>query len=112
MKLSERQQLHSFRVGLLLNYLPFFSLQTGKKYTVAIADAQSQLGNNPKHSLNPLSFHFKKLAIDLDLFIDGVYQRSTKAHKPLGEFWVFIGGTWGGNLRKPDGNHYSSYESR
>ena len=108
MKLSEQQQLHSLRVGLLLLYLPVLSANTGKKYTVAIADAQSAPKNKPQHKRG--SFHFKKLAIDFDLFIDGVYQRSTEAHRPLGEFWILIGGTWGGNFPKPDGNHYSSYE--
>lgn len=108
MKLSERQQLHSQRLGLLLNYLPVLSLETGNKYTVAIADAQSRPGNKPKHK--PGSFHFIKCATDIDLFINGIYQKTTKAHEPLGKFWVAIGGTWGGNFKKPDGNHYSSFE--
>ena len=56
------------------------------------------------------SFHYKRLAIDLNLFIGGVYQRSTKAHRPLGEFWESIGGTWGGRFK--DGNHYSWGERR
>lgn len=109
MKLSEQQQLHSLRVGLLLLYLPVLSANTGKKYTVAIADAQSAPKNKPQHRRG--SFHFKKLAIDLDLFIDGVYQRSTEAHRPLGEFWISIGGIWGGdfpNGQNFDGNHYES----
>ena len=45
MKLGERQQLFSQMFGLLLNYLPVLSMQTGKIYTVAIADAQSNPGN-------------------------------------------------------------------
>ena len=53
------------------------------------------------------SFHYKRLAIDLNLFKNGKYLRSTKAHQPLGEFWETIGGTWGGRFKSPDGNHYS-----
>ena len=53
------------------------------------------------------SFHSKRLAIDLNLFIDGVYQRRTAAHRPIGEFWESLGGTWGGRFSNPDGNHYS-----
>lgn len=51
------------------------------------------------------SLHTKRLAIDLNLFRNGHYLTSSKAHKPLGEYWESIGGTWGG--RFGDGNHYS-----
>lgn len=33
------------------------------------------------------SVHKQRLAIDLNLFKGGVYQTSTEAHKPLGEYW-------------------------
>jgi hypothetical protein len=51
------------------------------------------------------SAHKQRLAIDLNLFKDGKYLTSTEAHKPLGEFWESLGGTWGGRFN--DGNHYS-----
>ncbi len=51
------------------------------------------------------SLHTQRLAIDLNLFRDGKYLSSTKAHTPLGEYWESIGGTWGGRFK--DGNHYS-----
>lgn len=51
--------------------------------------------------------HPKRLAVDLNLFIDGKYQTSTEAHRPLGEKWESMGGTWGGRFKKKDGNHYS-----
>lgn len=55
-------------------------------------------------------FHPKGLAIDLNLFKDGVYLEETKDHLPLGLFWESIGGSWGG--RWEDGNHYSLGERR
>jgi hypothetical protein len=58
------------------------------------------------------SFHYKRLAIDLNLFKDNVYLRKTEAHLFLGEFWESIGGTWGGRFRNKDGNHYSLGEGR
>jgi hypothetical protein len=58
------------------------------------------------------SFHYKRLAIDLNLFKNGVYLRKTEDHRFLGEFWESIGGTWGGRFRKKDGNHYSLGEGR
>lgn len=51
------------------------------------------------------SCHKMRLAIDLNLFKDGVYLTSTADHEPLGEFWESMGGTWGGRFH--DGNHYS-----
>ena len=57
------------------------------------------------------SLHTQRLAIDLNLFIDGVYQTQSDAHRPLGEWWqhqstedvqCVWGGSWGS-----DGNHYS-----
>lgn len=49
--------------------------------------------------------HSMRLAVDLNLFRNGKYLTATSDHKPLGEFWESIGGTWGG--RFGDGNHYS-----
>ena len=66
------------------------------------------LGN----TITPTGFkgsqHPKKLAMDLNLFIDGKYQRSTKAHEPLGIFWEGLHPLcrWGGRFSQGDGNHY------
>lgn len=53
------------------------------------------------------SLHTQRLAIDLNLFRDGVYLSSTKAHEPLGVWWEAQHPLcrWGG--RFGDGNHYS-----
>jgi len=53
------------------------------------------------------SFHYKRLAIDLNLFQNGVYLTESVHHTQLGNFWMKIGGTWGGTFDPPDGNHYS-----
>lgn len=62
-------------------------------------DAHVKAGSHPN------SLHFLRLALDLNLFKDGKYLSSTESHRPLGEYWESIGGTWGG--RFGDGNHYS-----
>jgi hypothetical protein len=59
-----------------------------------------------------LSFHKKRLAMDLNLFVDDKYQASTKAHEPIGIKWEEMGGTWGGRFSNSDGNHYSWGENR
>lgn len=63
------------------------------------------------------SSHIDKLAIDLNLFINGVYRGDTEAYKPLGQFWVSLhpDNRWGGDWNKDgatedekfsDGNHF------
>lgn len=51
------------------------------------------------------SLHTERLAVDLNLFIDGVYLTDTQDHLELGLYWESLGGTWGGRFN--DGNHYS-----
>jgi hypothetical protein len=58
------------------------------------------------------SYHKKRLAIDVNLFIDGIYRQDTAAYEKLGLFWESLGGTWGGRFDKPDGNHLSYLEGR
>lgn len=53
------------------------------------------------------SLHTMRLAIDFNLFVDGVYQTDSEAYRPLGEYWESLGGSWGGRFSKPDGNHFS-----
>jgi hypothetical protein len=53
----------------------------------------------------PFSLHRKRLAVDLNLFKDGVWLKETEDHLPLGKYWESIGGSWGGRFN--DGNHYS-----
>lgn len=56
---------------------------------------------------HPKSAHKQKLAIDLNLFKDGVFLETTEAHQALGEWWEKQGADhrWGGRFQ--DGNHYS-----
>ena len=53
------------------------------------------------------SCHKLKLAIDLNLFKDGVFMDRTEDHKELGEWWEkqHPDCRWGGRFN--DGNHYS-----
>ena len=51
------------------------------------------------------STHKHRLAIDLNLFKDGRFLANTEDHKPFGEYWESVGGSWGGRFQ--DGNHYS-----
>lgn len=51
------------------------------------------------------SLHKQRLAVDFNLFKDGVYLTKTEDYKFLGEYWESMGGCWGGRFN--DGNHFS-----
>ena len=55
------------------------------------------------------SAHMQRLAIDLNLFKDGIYLQESDAHKPFGDYWKLlrIDNRWGGDFKRKDGNHYS-----
>lgn len=93
MTLRQKQSLFARKVGLLI----IFAYDQG--YEVTFGDAWAKDGHKDD------SLHYKRLAIDLNLFKNGRYLTSTKAHEPLGLFWESLEGTWGG--RFDDGNHYS-----
>ena len=97
MTLRQRQSKFAHMVALLILHAE----QLG--YEVTFGDAWAKTG----HKIN--SFHYARLAIDLNLFKKGRYLTSTVSHTPLGEYWESIGGSWGGRFE--DGNHYSLGES-
>lgn len=53
------------------------------------------------------SLHTERLAVDLNLFVGGVYIDSSEGHRRLGEHWESMHPNcrWGGRFK--DGNHYS-----
>jgi hypothetical protein len=55
------------------------------------------------------SLHTERLAIDLNLFKDGVYLTTPEAYAQLGAWWVTLGPMyrWGGNFKSRDNDHYS-----
>ena len=64
------------------------------------------------------SLHCQRLAIDINLFLNGKYLTKSEDYKQLGDMWETKSGEgytchWGGNFvnnqgkPKPDGNHFS-----
>jgi len=93
MSLRQEQSKFARKLSLLIA----FAYEKG--YELTLGDAYATTG----HIQN--SFHYKRLAIDLNLFRNGTYLTETDDHRELGEFWESLGGSWGG--RFDDGNHYS-----
>jgi len=95
MSLREKQSQFARMLSLLIDYATLIG------YEVTLGDSYAKSGHKDG------SFHYKRLAQDLNLFKDGEYLTETQDHKTLGLFWESIGGTWGGRFEEPDGNHYS-----
>lgn len=103
----------SHRQRLLVKLLPrLIDFAYGQGYELSLGDAYRdarvhglmgvKMGYGHKGSNHKI-----RLAIDLNLFKDGVFLQATEDHKPLGEFWKSLHPLcrWGGDFN--DGNHYS-----
>jgi len=101
MTLRQQQSKFAHMMALLILY----AYEQGYEITFGDFWAHAEDGRHIQDS-----FHYKRLAADLNLFQDGKYLSSTESHRLLGEFWESLGGSWGG--RWEDGNHYSYGEGR
>lgn len=107
MTLGEKQRRFVELVGKLIEwaYSNGYELTFSEAYrTPEQAALNAKSGSGISNSL-----HTKRLAIDLNLFKDGVFLTTTDAHRPLGNYWKTLDpeARWGGDFSKPDGNHYS-----
>lgn len=112
-ELSDKQKLMTWCLPLLLNRIH------NEGYECTLGDAYRDershggFGEVIKSVLGGRvygrrwSVHKIRLAIDLNLFKDGVYLTQTEDHKVFGLFWESLdpGCRWGGHYN--DGNHYS-----
>ena len=103
MTLGQKQRKFTRMVALLILY----AYEMGYELTWGEAwRTPEQAAINAKKGTGiRLSLHMDRLAIDFNLFKNGRWLNQTEDHRPLGEFWESLGGTWGG--RFGDGNHYS-----
>ncbi len=108
MTLREKQSLFVRLVAGLLDYASGYdryALTFGETYRSP--EEAARLAKAGKGIV--ASLHTSRLAIDLNLFIDGVYQPSTRAYLTLGEWWEAQHELcrWGGRFKRSDGNHFS-----
>lgn len=107
MTLGEKQRKFTALVGRLIAwaYANGFELTLGEAYrTPEQAALNAAKGSGISNSL-----HIKRLAIDLQLFINGVYQTASDPYKPLGAYWKSLDpeAAWGGDFKSQDANHFS-----
>ena len=117
MRLGEAQRLFARRLPRLIDYI------NDNGYECTLGDAyrdprsHGKMGHTKVYG-QPKSAHKQRLAIDLNLYLDGVYLKTTEAHRPFGEYWISLdpenhewGGDWNADGRvdpnDKDGNHYS-----
>lgn len=112
MKLSEKQRLFANLLGQFLTWIyaeTNYAVTMGECYrTPEMAEIYAKQGKGIKDSL-----HCKRLAVDLNLFIDGVYKTDTEGYKTLGDKWKSLHPDcrWGGDFSRPDGNHMELKEA-
>ena len=110
MSLADKQKSFTRAVGRLISFA------TDKGYELTIGDAyrdprvHGAFGSRTKDSYSDSrSVHKLRLAIDLNLFINGEYIKEGDhiAWKDLGSYWESINpnATWGGHFK--DANHFS-----
>lgn len=100
MKLSTKQAKFVKMISLLVQFAELKGYQL--TYGDAYRDPRCKYGH-------PKSYHRKRLAVDFNLFKDGVWLEDTENHTFLGEFWESLDprNRWGGNFTSfKDGNHY------
>ena len=95
--LRNKQCLFTLMIAELVLYANTLGL--GLTY----ADAYAKTGHMKQ------SLHYCRLAVDFNLIIDGKYTEDIELYRPIGEYWVEMGGSWGGNFIKKDMWHFSLY---
>lgn len=114
MTLGERQRLFTRNIGRLIEfaYAQGFEMTFGEAFR---PPEQQALMVKAGKSKTLKSKHGERLAVDLNLFRDGVFLVDSEAHRPLGTFWKTLHpeNSWGGDFKTlKDGNHYSVGEPR
>ena len=111
MNLSTKQGIFAVNVALLIIEINkrSFTCTFGEAFrTTEQAEWNAARGIGIKDSL-----HCKRMAIDLNLFKDGVYCADTESWRQFGEYWESLNtlNRWGGKFSKPDGNHVEMQEA-
>lgn len=108
MKLSERQGIFTFNIGKLIQWLYINGM------TASFGEAwrtEEQAKYNADHGLGITnSLHRDRLAIDFNLFLNGVLLTELEDYKGAGDYWKTLhpDNNWGGDFKKLcDPYHFS-----
>ena len=97
MSLSEKQVKFTVMVANLITWGDSLnmSLTFGEAYRT---DEQQMIHKANGKSKVDHSRHQDRLAVDFNLYIDGIYITDKEFYRPLGEKWEALGGRWGGRF--------------
>jgi len=113
MSLGELQRLHVQLVAKLITfvYAQGYELSWGEAYrTAEQAEWDCQSGTGIAQSV-----HCNRLAVDLQLFKDGVYLTDPTDYKFMGDYWKTLDANcrYGGDFKTVDADHFSfTYQGR
>lgn len=106
MTLRQKQSvfLHNFAKLIIWCFANGYEVTAGELHRTEEQHAYNQQHGKTKAVR---SLHQDRLAGDLMLFKNGVYQTDTAAYAPLGKFWCSLNpaNRWGGDWDK-DGDHW------
>lgn len=107
-----RQKQSKF--ALMVAHLIIKAYELGYEVTLGDAYRDHRLHGAPGIKLgygHPKSAHKIRLAVDLNLFLKGVFLTDTESFRPLGMWWKTqdVDCRWGGDFKSPDGNHFSCF---
>ena len=108
MTLGDKRRQFTALVARLLLKIQESGDEAALHYSFRSNEEQNRLFKEGKTKIRcGKSCHNFGLAVDINLYKGGVYQTSTKAHQPYGEWWEKQHplARWGGKFG--DGNHYS-----
>ena len=97
MKLSVKQQKFTLMVARLIEFAYGMGYGLTLGHVWRDNETQRRLVDQGM-SKTMQSRHCDRLAVDLNLFINGDLVQSREAMRPLGEAWERLGGTWGGRF--------------
>lgn len=105
--LGELQRLHVKLVGMLIDfvYANGFELSWGEAFRT-----QQQAEWDAEHGTGiAQSVHCDRLAVDLQLFMNGVYITDPAAYQFMGDYWKQLNPLcrWGGDFKTVDADHFS-----
>lgn len=106
MKLSDKQKEFTKCVAKLID----FAFNNGYELTFGDAYRDPRVHGNvgeKKSYSSANSVHKERLAVDFNLFKDGVYLTRTEDYKILGEYWESLHPLARSGIRFKDGNHFS-----
>lgn len=102
--LRQKQSRFARSISLLLQFM------TLRGYEYTFGRGKVDAATNAAQGGIPVSLHLDGLALDINLFKDGVYLADTSSHLMFGQFWksLWPDCRWGGDFKpRADGNHYS-----